>query len=396
MSDDGGSSRDQQGESYTRDPKDIVTETAFRVESSLLGRPLGSPWRRLAAMLIDLTAIGALVIFKEISAGLFAMAAAWIMWRVARPEVDVHIRQRWIRGLLRITAVITFIAGLGNFTLRVLPGTEEDETASEEVQQAFEDAAVSSLSEGLRGRGFADAAEITASVINLRRVESAAQARELGSRAALAMLRTGASQGQVEDAIEEIVAGAAEGTAWQDSVEAVVDVAMTRVDSARAAVRARSDSLMSELMAAASAGDTARATELRDEVLDAAARRRVEPLQDRIDRLEEDLAEARSSPSVVAFLRQLLDDLGFGFSWLALYFTAFVKLWQGHTPGKRLMGLRVVKVRGGKIGWWDAFTRFGGYAASVFTGLVGFAQVFWDPNRQGLHDRIAGTVVIRE
>lgn len=40
--------------------------------------------------------------------------------------------------------------------------------------------------------------------------------------------------------------------------------------------------------------------------------------------------------------------------------------------------------------------RFGGYAASIATGLVGFLQVLWDANRQGLHDRIAGTVVLRE
>lgn len=47
------------------------------------------------------------------------------------------------------------------------------------------------------------------------------------------------------------------------------------------------------------------------------------------------------------------------------------------------------------MGWWDAFGRFGGYAAGLATGLLGFLQVFWDPNRQALHDRVAGTVVIR-
>lgn len=27
-------------------------------------------------------------------------------------------------------------------------------------------------------------------------------------------------------------------------------------------------------------------------------------------------------------------------------------------------------------------------------GLLGFARVYWDPNRQGIHDRIAGTAVV--
>jgi len=28
--------------------------------------------------------------------------------------------------------------------------------------------------------------------------------------------------------------------------------------------------------------------------------------------------------------------------------------------------------------------------------LLGFAQVYWDANRQAIHDRIAGTVVVRD
>ena len=48
-----------------------------------------------------------------------------------------------------------------------------------------------------------------------------------------------------------------------------------------------------------------------------------------------------------------------------------------------------------RIGWWAAFERFGGYSASVITGLLGFAQILWDRNRQALHDKISETVVVR-
>ena len=41
-----------------------------------------------------------------------------------------------------------------------------------------------------------------------------------------------------------------------------------------------------------------------------------------------------------------------------------------------------------------AFKRYGGYAAGVSTGMVGFLQVLWDSNRQALHDKAAHTVVI--
>ena len=30
------------------------------------------------------------------------------------------------------------------------------------------------------------------------------------------------------------------------------------------------------------------------------------------------------------------------------------------------------------------------------TGLLGFAQIYWDSNRQAIHDRIVGTVVVRD
>jgi uncharacterized RDD family membrane protein YckC len=98
----------------------------------------------------------------------------------------------------------------------------------------------------------------------------------------------------------------------------------------------------------------------------------------------------------VRFIRGIADDLGLGFGWGALYFTSFLALWGGQTPGKRLLGLRVIRLDGKPIGWWLAFERFGGYAASLSTGTLGFLQILWDRNRQGLHDKAAETVVILE
>ena len=38
--------------------------------------------------------------------------------------------------------------------------------------------------------------------------------------------------------------------------------------------------------------------------------------------------------------------------------------------------------------------RYGGYAAGMATGGLGFLQALWDLNRQGIQDRVAHTVVI--
>jgi uncharacterized RDD family membrane protein YckC len=99
---------------------------------------------------------------------------------------------------------------------------------------------------------------------------------------------------------------------------------------------------------------------------------------------------------VLGFLRDIAEDLGVGFGWGALYFSAFLAWGKGQTPGKRLLRLRVVRLDRDPISLWAAFERYGGYAAGFATGLLGFAQVFWDPNRQAIHDKITGTVVIQD
>ena len=61
-----------------------------------------------------------------------------------------------------------------------------------------------------------------------------------------------------------------------------------------------------------------------------------------------------------------------------------------------MMRIRVVRLDGEPITWWVAFERTGGYAAGLFTGFLGFAQVWWDANRQAIHDQIVRTVVVQD
>lgn len=110
-----------------------------------------------------------------------------------------------------------------------------------------------------------------------------------------------------------------------------------------------------------------------------------------MDALEERVEES----GAVAWLRRAADDLGLGFGWSGLYFTAMLALWRGRTPGKRLLGIRVIRLNGKPIGWWPAFERFAGYAAGFATGLLGF-QILWDRNRQAIHDKITETAVVRD
>ena len=76
-----------------------------------------------------------------------------------------------------------------------------------------------------------------------------------------------------------------------------------------------------------------------------------------------------------------------------VYFTYFHGT-TGQTPGKRLMGLRVVQDTGEAIGLGTAFRRGVGYIISALPMLVGFLWAGVDRRKQAWHDKIAGTVVI--
>ena len=58
------------------------------------------------------------------------------------------------------------------------------------------------------------------------------------------------------------------------------------------------------------------------------------------------------------------------------------------SPGHRLVGLRLIRVDGGWVGLWRPVVR------TVLLVLV-IPAVIWDPDQRGLHDKAAGTVLIR-
>jgi uncharacterized RDD family membrane protein YckC len=76
------------------------------------------------------------------------------------------------------------------------------------------------------------------------------------------------------------------------------------------------------------------------------------------------------------------------------YFTFFLGT-RGQTPGKMLCGLKVIRLDGSPVGYGQAAVRTLGYYLNHFTLCIGFLWVAFDPRKQGLHDKIAGTLEIR-
>lgn len=86
--------------------------------------------------------------------------------------------------------------------------------------------------------------------------------------------------------------------------------------------------------------------------------------------------------------------LFFGSAVSFAYFTLLVGLW-GATLGKRVLGVRIVRLDGSPVGIPRALGRQLATILSVFTFLVGYLMVIFRSDKRALHDLIAGTVVVR-
>jgi uncharacterized RDD family membrane protein YckC len=86
----------------------------------------------------------------------------------------------------------------------------------------------------------------------------------------------------------------------------------------------------------------------------------------------------------------------------ASYFIFFEWLWDGQTPGKRLMKLRVIRYDGRPITLWEAIARNLLRVCDALPGIgiplysVGLIVIFLSGRDQRIGDIFAGTVVIRE
>jgi uncharacterized RDD family membrane protein YckC len=95
-------------------------------------------------------------------------------------------------------------------------------------------------------------------------------------------------------------------------------------------------------------------------------------------------------------LKTLLILLLFGFQWV--YFNLFEWIWNGQTPGKRLMHLRVIKMDGSPVSGIDVLLR--NLSRPIDTlgpqGLIGLLMIFVSRKAQRLGDLMARTIVIHE
>ena len=68
--------------------------------------------------------------------------------------------------------------------------------------------------------------------------------------------------------------------------------------------------------------------------------------------------------------------------------------WQGQTPGKMFMGIKVVRADGGEVTPGLAFLRFIGFCLSILPLVLGFFWSIVDREKCAWHDHLAATRVV--
>lgn len=83
-----------------------------------------------------------------------------------------------------------------------------------------------------------------------------------------------------------------------------------------------------------------------------------------------------------------------------LFFPAFYYVYLhgafGQTFGKMALGLRVLNHEGSPLTFGTSFLRWLGYFLCDLTLDIGYLWVAFDARKQGLHDKLCGTVVVRD
>ena len=323
--------------------KEIVTPYAFTVSDELLGKPLASPSRRAVAIIIDVLLIGVLT---SISTLIFAVFVALTFFRA-----DAKLKQKgnkenkngsyYTRLLLRGggAVIVFFIAYL------LVQGFDDNDGG---VNFSGEEIGLQ-----LAQRAILNDCDLDLNCVQNKGVE---------------LTKVFADSDISAEAFNEGMKTALLNSSWlPQDISQTLALYRSAFEQERLFLESL-DSVQED------SHDT-----------------------DMIDQESQEIRgpEPEKTSSLIEWVKILMADLGLGLGWAALYFSVFTAWAHGQTMGKKICGIKVVKLDGTTPNLWESFGRYGGYGAGFATGLLGFLQLYWDPNRQAIQDKISETLVLR-
>ncbi len=327
------------------DTKDRITPVAFAPDNRLFDLPLARPWRRGGAMLCDLMIVAVLTAMDDV----FLISLLLVVWLL-------HKAKQWrLLGMLgrygvwaiRGGSLLIIIAGFYASSVLFL----DNDSTSDDDSKLVGDLAMIAL--GALHGSQCQTAECWQEILEPIVDESLKSSDQLNALNPVEFVETFTeNSGLIKEEKEKLMQWAKDNPKWK-----VHDVVVTSPNSVSNGVPTHSNSNNTTT-----------------------------------DSSEPSARSEASSP--MQWIMGIIDDLGLGFGFAAIYFTCFTAWFNGQTLGKMLFNTRVLQLSNEPMGLWDAFGRYGGYGAGLATGLLGFFQIYWDANRQAIQDKISATVVV--
>lgn len=370
----------QQQTDLGKDPKTMVTPKAFTIAESVLYTPLVTPLKRALAMLVDGVFIA---LFAEQMDWLFVLLVVGIIYIEKRSRQFGRLLKLGLYAAMLVLMLFTSATSLWDF--HIAEKSSRAASSSPEINEVVP-TIPALVSLGLCEDANCARQQILSLTSSMDKVDPTDMSPLERRHMVLATLDS-AHVSEVDKA--QLRSEILNGTLWP-----VVDVSMVKTPP----TLTQKENLSSQAPQFASLALPQSNSEQQidkqgeEQTDEQAMLSQSQPTQ--ISRSLNDNPYEDESRSIVAWIKGFMSDMGLGFGWAAFYFTVFTAKFDGQTLGKKLLGIRVILLDGAKISLWAAFGRYGGYAAGFTTGLLGFMQIFWDANRQGIQDKISSTVVI--
>lgn len=337
----------------SKETKNYVTPYAFSVADSLLGTPLATPAKRGIALGLDAVFIALLSQLSEI---VMAGLLAWMFFKAAN-ELKAQGRYGVTRKILRAVGAISLIFFLAGITTsewdEIIYGDSKSEVITGNGLQLSDGIDLVSLPLKIKDKSDEIKAEVAAGECGL------VNCWQPWFNTITPLLLKVQSDVDLNEAYSDIFTEVDTGLSEKDFVNLIEQSKMLFQQEAK--LNVQSD---------ASASDKAKSSEGSDK------------------------KGKGEQPSLLDWVQGTLKDMGVSLGWAAFYFSITTAWLGGQTLGKRILGIKVIKLDGSELSLWESFQRYGGYGAGLATGLMGFAQVYWDANRQAVQDKISETLVI--
>jgi hypothetical protein len=367
-----------------QDPRTIVTPYAFSVHPDLLGLPLATPWQRLGALAID----GVIIIGLGRLGGItLAIASALLLFWLAirKPGKDIVGKLfRFSVGCLGM--VILAVTILVVVFLELADDPETQAVVREALDSRGVEVGLSGIA-GTDSMSLSDLLILAPAVLDLNRTEDAEEARALVEEIAEEAREGGMPLREIRAGLEGLMP---DDLPWSDQRQEMLDDAMASLGTGLPELEGNVSVTQAAITDSVALDSISTLNEL------------VQGRDNELREFETDLQAARVSleetgnAGMMDWFLNFIDDLGIGFGWGALYLTIIHAWWKGRSVGKKIFRIRVVMIDKRPLNLWLSFERVGGYAAGLATGMLGFAQIFWDPNRQAIHDKVSETIVIQD